>query len=105
MTAGAAVREQAPSNDPRKPIRRSALIAALLALIPGLGHFYVRSRTRGIILLLLLPALTIMTFWRLEVVGVDALAVLRGEQSTASLSSDARTHIGMAIVLTAAAWR
>ena len=99
MTAGAAIREQAPSKDPRKPLRRNALVAALLALIPGLGHFYVRSRTRGIALLLLLPAMTIMTFWRLEVVGVDALALLRGEQLTTSLSSDARTHISMAIVL------
>jgi phosphonate transport system permease protein len=99
MTASAVVREEAPSKDPRKPIRRSALIAALLALIPGLGHFYIRSRVRGLLLLLLLPALTVMTFWRLEVVGVDALAVLRGEQSTTGLSSTATSHISLAIVL------
>ena len=99
MTASAAVRDEAPSNDPRRPARRNALIAALLALIPGLGHLYVRARMRGMTLLILLPSLTVMTFWRLQIVGVDLAAVLRGDQSTASLSSTARTHISMAIVL------
>ncbi|MEO8392714.1 MAG: phosphonate ABC transporter, permease protein PhnE [Chloroflexota bacterium] len=99
MTTSAAVREEAPPKDPRRPIRRNALIAALLALIPGLGHFYIRARIRGMTLLILLPTLTALTFWRLYVVGVDALAVLRGEQSTAGLSSNATAHISMALVL------
>ncbi len=98
MTA-TALREQAESPEPRRPARRSPLIAALLALIPGVGHLYVRERRRGIILLLLLPTLTLLTSWRLQVFGIDFFAALRGEQSTADLSSAASTHFGMAVVL------
>ncbi len=99
MTAAARPREQVQSQGPRQPGGRSPLIAALLALIPGLGHFYVRSRTRGIILLLLLPSMLVLTLWRLEVAGVDLGAVLRGDQSTVSATSTATTHFGMAVVL------
>ena len=71
MTATAQAREQTESPKPRQPARRSPLIAALLALIPGLGHFYVNERLRGLILILLLPLMVALTMWRLEVAGVD----------------------------------
>ncbi|MEP7293779.1 MAG: phosphonate ABC transporter, permease protein PhnE [Chloroflexota bacterium] len=99
MDVTAGVRPEVQTKGPRKPARRSAVIAALLALIPGFGHFYVRERLRGVLLLFLLPAMTLMTLWRLELSGVDLGAVLRGEQATASFSSGATTHFSMAIVL------
>ncbi len=99
MTATAQAREQTESPKPRQPARRSPLIAALLALIPGLGHFYVNERLRGLILILLLPLMVALTLWRLEVAGVDLGAVLRGDQSTASFTSTAASHFSMAVVL------
>lgn len=99
MTTTAQIQEQIQSEGPRQPTRRNPLFAALLALIPGIGHFYVNERLRGLLLLLLLPTLAILTLWRLEIVGVDLGAVLRGDQSTASFNANASSHFSMAVVL------
>jgi phosphonate transport system permease protein len=99
MTATAHIREEVQAPRPHQPTRRNPLLAALLALIPGLGHLYVNERVRGGLLLFLLPLLTVLTFWRLQVSGVDLGAVLRGDQSTASFTSAATAHFSMALVL------
>ncbi|MCZ2098755.1 MAG: phosphonate ABC transporter, permease protein PhnE [Anaerolineae bacterium] len=99
MTTAAQAREQTQSPQPRQPIGRSPLLAALLALIPGVGHFYVNQRLRGIILLLLLPLMVFLTLWRLEVSGVNLGALLNGTQSTADFTSNATAHFSMTIVL------
>ncbi len=99
MTTAAQVRDETQSPPPKRPARRSPVLAALLALIPGIGHFYARSRTRGILLLGLLPTLTLLTSWRLQLSGVDFFAVLSGQQSTATFGSIATVHFGMAVIL------
>ncbi len=99
MDATAGIRENLQSEGPRQPTRRNPLIAALLALIPGLGHFYVNQRLRGITLLTLIPALLLLILWRLQVAGIDLGVVLSGEQSTASFNTAATNSFSMAIVL------
>ena len=101
MTASARPRETTASQtpEPSQSSGKNPLLAALLALIPGVGHFYVNSRTRGVLLLFLLPLLTVLTIWRLEIAGVDPGGLLNGTQSTADFSSTATTHFGTAVVL------
>lgn len=99
MTTAAQAREQTQSPRPKQPAKRSPAVAALLALIPGLGHFYVRERLRGIILIFLLPLMVVLTLWRLEVSGVDLGALLNGTQSTADFTTTATSHFSMAVVL------
>ena len=102
MTTAAHPRETTASPDPEsmQPSGKNPVLAALLALIPGIGHFYVKSNTRGVLLFFLLPILIILTFWRLQIAGVDLGALLSGSQSTADFSSAATTHFGTAVVLT-----
>ena len=99
MDAAAGVHETLQSQEPRKPAQLNPLIAALLALVPGLGHFYVRERLRGIILLTLLPAMVLLILWRMEVAGIDLGAILSGAESTATFSNAATSSFSMAIVL------
>lgn len=100
MATTAAPREESQTQGPRKPSSgRSRLVATLLALIPGFGHFYVGERLRGILLLVLLPMMLLLILWRLQVAGTDLGAVLTGAQSTATFSTAASANFSTAIVL------
>lgn len=99
MATTAVPREELQAQGPRKPAGRNPLVAALLALIPGLGHFYVGERLRGILLLVLLPMMLLLILWRLQVARIDLGAVLSGEQSTATFSTAASANFSTAIVL------
>ncbi len=99
MTTSAPAFDDTQTPPPQPRSRRSPVLAAILALIPGFGHFYARERSRGWALLILLPTLIALTDWRLEVNSVDFIGVLTGAQSTAGFSDVQNAHFSMALIL------
>lgn len=99
MDATAGIQQEIQTKGPQQPINRNPLIAALLALIPGFGHIYANQKSRGIALLILIPLLTMLTLWRLQIVGINLSAVFSGEQSTAAFNAAQTRQFSTAIVL------
>ena len=86
--------------NPKQPQgNRSPIIAVVLALIPGLGHFYAGARTRGVALITLIPTLILLILWRLDKVGVDVIEAMGGA-GLGELTHAGQSALGTAIVLT-----
>ncbi|MBX3080726.1 MAG: phosphonate ABC transporter, permease protein PhnE [Anaerolineae bacterium] len=73
----------------------SPLIALLLAIIPGLGHLYAGKRGRGLLILFTVPALVLLTYWRMDVGGINYV----GSAANAPSDAQLRAVYGMGIVL------
>ena len=82
-----------------RPPRRSRVVAALLALVPGLGHFYLGKQLRGIILITLLPVLTLLILWRLDVNKVLLGSLLNGSSTVGDLTHAGQSALNAAIIL------
>jgi phosphonate transport system permease protein len=87
------------SREAPPPRKRNPLIALFLALIPGLGHFYNGLRLRGLVLILLIPILTLLTIWRLDIGKVDFFGILDGNVKLADMTRASIHSFNMGVAL------
>ena len=79
--------------------KRNPVLAAVLALIPGLGHFYTGARLRGWVFITLIPVLTLLAIWRMDVGKVDVWGLLNGTVKLADMSHAGVASLNMGIAL------
>ncbi|MEP7289711.1 MAG: phosphonate ABC transporter, permease protein PhnE [Chloroflexota bacterium] len=75
--------------------RRSAILAFILALIPGFGQIYAGQRGRGFAVLLFIPTVALLALWRMSVGGVNYI----GPVAQAPTEAQVRAAWGLGIFL------